>query len=63
MSDSTKSKRGGARSGAGRKKGSSVYGETTKAIRVPESMVPEVESMLSHRKLLFKNSTVISLPS
>jgi len=26
---------GGPRSGAGRKKGSSVYGESTRAIRVP----------------------------
>ena len=43
--------RGGIRAGAGRKKGSSVYGETTKAIRVPESMIPEVRLMLSQRKL------------
>lgn len=63
MTETIKPNRGGSRPGAGRKKGSSVYGETTKAIRVPESMVPEVESMLSHRKLLFKNSAVISLPS
>ena len=63
MSDTNKPKRGGARSGAGRKKGSSVYGETTKAIRVPESMVPEVKAMLSHRKQLFEGATTISLPS
>lgn len=44
------SKRGGARSGAGRKKGSSVYGESTRAIRVPESMLPEVRTMLGLRK-------------
>jgi DNA polymerase V len=42
--------RGGARLGAGRKKGSSVYGEPTKAIRVPESMVPELLSALEQRK-------------
>ena len=36
MPDKQKPKRGGACPGAGRKKGSSVYGETTKAIRVPE---------------------------
>ncbi len=48
----TKTTRGGARAGAGRKKGSSVYGETTKAIRVPESMIPAVKVMLSQRKLL-----------
>jgi len=46
-----KQTRGGARIGSGRKKGSSVYGETTKAIRVPESMIPEVKVMLSQRKL------------
>jgi len=63
MTESIKPQRGGARPGAGRKKGSSVYGETTKAIRVPESMVPEVEAMLGHRKLLFKNSSAVSLPS
>jgi len=63
MTESLKPQRGGARPGAGRKKGSSVYGETTKAIRVPESMVSEVEAMLSHRKLLFKNSSAVSLPS
>jgi len=50
MPDKVKSKRGGARSGAGRKKGSSVYGESTRAIRVPESMLPEVKSMLEQRK-------------
>ncbi len=44
------SKRGGARPGAGRKKGSSVYGESTQAIRVPESMIPEIKSMLTLRK-------------
>jgi len=46
-----KPEHGGERTGAGRKKGSSVYGETTKAIRVPESMIPEVKVMLSQRKL------------
>ena len=63
MTESIKPQRGGARPGAGRKKGSSVYGETTKAIRVPESMVPEVEAMLSHRKQLFENASAIFLPS
>jgi len=46
--------RGGARISAGRKKGSSVYGETTKALRVPESMVSEVKVMLRQRKQLFE---------
>ena len=40
MTDKQKPRHGGVRPGSGRKKGSSVYGETTKAIRVPESMVP-----------------------
>jgi DNA polymerase V len=50
---------GGTRSGAGRKKGSSVYGESTQAIRVPESMVPEVKSMLLHRKQHFLQSKLV----
>ena len=53
MSIPTQSKRGGTRTGAGRKKGSSAYGETTKAIRVPESMLPEVKLMLNNRKQHF----------
>ena len=63
MTETIQSKRGGSRTGAGRKKGSSVYGETTKAIRVPESMVPEVKSMLSFRKQFFENSSDIYFPS
>lgn len=50
MPDQANSKRGGARIGAGRKKGSSVYGESTRAIRVPESMLPELKAMLGLRK-------------
>ena len=50
MNDKTNNKRGGARAGAGRKKGSSVYGESTRAIRVPESMLPELKAMLSQRQ-------------
>jgi len=46
--------RGGTRKGAGRKKGSSVYGESTKAIRVPESMVPSLTALLAFRKQQFK---------
>jgi len=57
MPDTEKHKHGGARSGAGRKKGSSVYGETTKAIRVPESMVSEVKVMLNQRKQWFEQFT------
>ena len=50
MNHSPSKIRGGARPGAGRKKGSSVYGETTKAVRIPESMIPQVNSMLDIRK-------------
>lgn len=50
MPEKEKSKRGGARPGAGRKKGSSVYGESTRAIRVPESMIGELKTMLTQRR-------------
>ena len=51
MSETLQKKtRGGVRAGAGRKKGSSVYGETTTAIRVPESLLPEVKTLLDRRK-------------
>ncbi len=56
MSKSHADKRGGARAGAGRKKGSSVYGETTKAIRIPESMVSQVRSMLEVRRQRFEQA-------
>ena len=45
-----KKQRGGARPNAGRKKGSSAYGESTRAIRIPESMIPKVKTMLELRK-------------
>lgn len=45
---------GGARPGAGRKKGSNSYGESTKAIRVPESLVPTIKTMLDERKRQFE---------
>lgn len=44
------SKRGGSRPGAGRKKGSSIYGEPTKAVRVPESLLATVTQLLEHKK-------------
>jgi len=49
MTDST-SKRGGVRAGAGRKKGSSVYGEPTKAVRIPESLLATVTELLDYKK-------------
>ena len=39
--------RGGRRPGAGRPVGSGKYGEPTKAVRVPESMVPHLPRMIS----------------
>jgi DNA polymerase V len=44
------SKRGGARAGAGRKKGTSPYGEATRAIRIPESLVATVTQLLDYKK-------------
>lgn len=41
---------GGARDGAGRKKGSGPYGEATKVIRVPESKVTEVKAWLQQQQ-------------
>lgn len=59
--------RGGARPNAGRKKGSSVYGETTKAIRVPESLVPTIKILLDDRRQQFEqlanSSAAILFPS
>lgn len=60
MSTISKSKRGGVRLGAGRKKGSSIYGETTKAIRIPESMVSEVKMMLTLRQKQFVDGQLVS---
>jgi len=57
MPDKNTPNHGGTRVGAGRKKGSSVYGESTKAIRVPESMLSEVKIMLNQRKHLFKSTS------
>ena len=50
MPDSTRNPRGGQRQGAGRKKGSSPYGESTQAIRVPESWLPRLKALLEARK-------------
>ena len=49
MSDK-KIKRGGFRTGSGRKKGSSIYGETTKPVRIPESLLATVTSLLNEKK-------------
>lgn len=57
-----KNQRGGARPGAGRKKGSSVYGESTRAIRVPESMVAEIKTMLNLRQQAHQAPAGAQLP-
>jgi DNA polymerase V len=76
MLETTLNKRGGQRPNAGRKKGSSAYGESTTAIRVPESLVPTIKTLLNDRKCQFeqlanspaailystKTPTVIALP-
>jgi len=54
---SSPSKRGGARPGAGRKKGSTAYGESTQAVRVPMSLLPEVQFLLKLRKRAVTTST------
>ena len=41
--------RGGARPGAGRPKGKGKYGETTKPLRIPESMIEQVLSFVQHK--------------
>jgi len=41
---------GGSRAGAGRKKGSSAYGEPTKVVRIPESLLPTVSQLLNKKK-------------
>ena len=43
---------GGVREGAGRKKGSGPYGETTKVVRIPESKVAEVKAWLKQQQPL-----------
>lgn len=42
--------RGGSRPGAGRKPGSNAYGESTRAIRVPISLFPDIQTLLSRVK-------------
>jgi len=62
-----KENRGGARLNAGRKRGSSAYGESTTALRIPESLISTVKNLLDNRKrqldVLASNSTVILFPA
>lgn len=67
MPETNSKPRGGARPNSGRKKGSSVYGESTKAVRVPESLLSTVMILLESRKQTFgrftDNSTDIFYPT
>lgn len=61
-----KSRRGGARAGAGRPKGQGPYGEATKPVRIPISMVEEVLDFVrtGPRALpLFSNAVAAGFPS
>lgn len=49
MSSASKSRRGGRRPGAGRPRGSGPYGEPTRPVRIPESLLPQIEDMLAGR--------------
>lgn len=59
--------RGGARPNAGRPKGTSSYGENTTAIRIPESLIPAIKTLLDDRKQqlgqLADSSTTILYPA
>ncbi|MBD9363773.1 LexA family protein [Methylomonas fluvii] len=54
MQNYSATKRGGKRQGAGRKSGTGTYGETTKAIRVPESLVPAIKTLLDEQRRQFE---------
>ena len=41
---------GGKRTGAGRPRGSNVYGESTKAIRIPLSRLNEIKALIQHKE-------------
>jgi len=47
MSETTPNKRGGQRSGAGRKPGTGPFGEPTQPVRIPLSLLPSVKAMLA----------------
>ncbi|HEB77999.1 MAG TPA: translesion error-prone DNA polymerase V autoproteolytic subunit [Methylothermaceae bacterium] len=67
MTRNASNQHGGRRPGAGRKPGSGPYGEPTRPVRVPVSLVPTVRSWLTnvgrHRVQSFTRSpTVLPLP-
>lgn len=45
---------GGFREGAGRPHGTGKYGEASKAIRIPVSLIPKVESLLKKNLIINK---------
>lgn len=51
---------GGARLGAGRKKGSGKFGESTKVMRVPESKVAQIQQWLNAMKSQAVNSQTLA---
>jgi len=54
---------GGTRSGAGRKKGSSKYGETTQAMRIPLSLIPRLKDYLAQHHRTNSPSHLIWQPA
>lgn len=57
---------GGKRSGAGRPSGSNIYGESTKAIRIPISRIPDIKKMLEKGSLscpLYSSTVQAGFPS
>lgn len=58
--------RGGQRSGAGRRRGSGKFGELTKAIRVPVSLVEDIYKAVQHgfyRLPLYQSLVMAGFPS
>jgi DNA polymerase V len=58
--------KGGARKGAGRPKGQGKFGEKTKAIRVPESMVDKILKLINDKSYeipLFSSKVPAGFPS
>lgn len=54
------SPRGGPRPGAGRKPGSNAYGESTRAIRIPVSLLPDIQQWLEQLKSERSANSILS---
>lgn len=48
-------KRGGLRTGAGRKSGTGRFGEPTQPVRVPVSLLPDLQALLAAHKIQLNN--------